>query len=552
MSQVQVPSFNSLNNSVVVGATKFDPSKFTDLNWLYTNYKKDSFTTYKGMINLWNQRKLMSTPLLSMTELTNSVITVPNVEGRLRYSIPYDLGLPYVLEDLTGDLDKPGIDGQKFKIKLSENCYTNTDIITYDYRDGVTLYITEEEIYSEGDGWVYTVQIPANNKKGTYFPKRFLKQGTQFMKISNVNSEYDTQKSSISSFRSGIMDLELQLGGGHRSVYHWITGYADMAKVDESKHPYLAWINNYSKSKGGTFVFANKDVNGNVIPKSTRWMSIIEALLWAEMKMMEERDLMWNKGGVVQGSGRRTVRVGTGLYEQMRNGNRVQYETLTLDIIENTIANLFYQSNVPVEKRRTKIQCGTGALIEISKLLQEDFKQYNPFLITNEFSKGLMYGDAMNLGYGYRFTSKRFPVAGLIEFEYNPALDGVSGNRVQDSLNGEYPIESYTLMIFDVTDGSKTNAAGKISGVEYRVQDGFNDSSNIVLVKPEGWTDTYWGYEVGTHSPLGPGSMSGMFSSSQRDGYAMWMKNFSNIWLKDATRSVIIEKVRSGYHSNVQ
>lgn len=544
MSQVQVPSFNSLNNSVFVGATKFDPNKFTDLNWLYTNYKKDSFTTYKGMISLWNQRKLMTTPLISMTELSNSVMTVNNVEGRMRYSIPYDIGFPYIVEDLTTGIDKPGIDGQKFKIKLSENCYTNTDIITYDLRDGVTLYITEDEIYDDGSGWVYTVQLPANNKKSTYFPKQFLKQGTQYLKMGNVNHEYDTQKSAVTT-RSGVMDLELELGGGHRSVYHWITGYADMARVDEQKNPQLAWINQYAKGNS-TLMFANKDQNGKLLPKTMRWMSVVEALLWAEMKMMEERSLMWNKGGVVQGSGRRSVRVNTGLYEQMRNGNRVVYDTLTLDIIENTISNLFYQSNIPFEKRRTKIQAGTAAMIEISKLLAEDFKQYNPFLVTNEFGKGIMYGDAMNLGYGFRFTSKRFPVAGLIEFEYNPALDGINGLRSQ-SLVGEFPIESYTLMVFDVTDGSKTNAAGKVSGVEYRVENGFNEGSNIVLVKPEGFTDTYWGYEVGTHSPLGPSDMKGMFSSSQRDGYAIWMKNFSTIWLKDATRSVIIEKARPGY-----
>lgn len=551
MSQVNVPSFNSLNNSVFVAATKFDPSKFTDLNWLYSTYKRESLSTYKGMISLWNQRKLMSTPLISMTELSNSVMTVPNSEGRLRYSIPYDLGLPYVIDDLTDGIDKPGIDGQKFKLKLSENCFTNTDILTYDLRDGVTLYVSEEEIYEENGGWVYTVQIPTNNRKGTYFPKRYLKQGTQFMKISNVNSEYDTQKSSITT-KSGIMDLELQLGGGHRSVYHWITGYADMAKFDESKNPALAWVNQYAQSKGSTMMFMNKDQNGNLLPKTTRWISTIEALLWAEMKMMEERDLMWNKGGVVQGSGRRQVRLGTGLYEQMRNGNRVIYNNLTLDVIESTIANLFYQSGIPIEQRRTKIQLGTGALIEISKLLAEDFKQYNPFLVTNEFGKGVMYGsDSMNLGYGFRFTSKRFPVAGLIEFEYNPALDSVSGNRVQDGLVGEYPIESYTLMIFDVTDGSKTNAAGKVKNVEYRVENGFNEGSNIVLVKPEGYTDTYWGYEVGTQHPLGPGAMQGMMSSSQRDGYAIWMKNFSTIWLKDATRSVIIEKARPGFHNTL-
>lgn len=544
MAQIQTPSLTSFNNSVVVGQTKFDVNKFTDLNSLYSLYKKDSFTTYKGMIHLWNQRKLMNTPLISMTELMNSVIYVNGAEGKFRYSVPYDLGLPYVIEDMTADIEKPGIDGQKFKIKLSENCFTNTDIITYDYRDGITLYITEDEIYEESDGWVYTVTIPTANKK-TYFPKKFLQPGVEYCKISNVNGEYDTQKSSI-WLRQGSLDLEMQLGGG-RSVYHWITAYADMLKVDGGD-PRYGYLNQYSdlRKNNSTLVFFNKDQQGNRIPGSTKWMNRIEALLWAEMKMMEERDMMWNKGGIVQGSGRRSVRVNTGLYEQMRNGNRVQYTNLTLNLIEEVLANLFYNSGIPFEQRRTKIMLGTGAMIEVSKLLADDFKHNNPFLVNAGDVKGYLYGSAMNLGFGFRFTSKRFPVAGEVTFEYNPALDN-RYNRVQDGLIGEYPIESYTLMVLDITDGNVSNAAAKVKEVEYRVQDGFSDSSNLVLIKPEGWADTYWGYELGTQHPLGADATKGMYSSSQRDGYAIWMKNISSIWLKDATRSVIIEKVRPSF-----
>lgn len=542
MPSIQTPSLTGFNNSVVVGQTKFDITKFTDLNSLYSLYKKDSFTTYKGMIYLWNQRKLMNTPLLSYTELQNSVMYVNGPEGKFRYSIPYDLGMPYSVEDMTGDIEKPGIDGQKFKIKLSENCFTNTDIITYDYRDGVTLYITEDEIYEESDGWVYTVTIPTASKKN-YFPKRFLQPGVEYCKITNVNGEYDTQKSNV-FLRQGSLDLEMQLGGG-RSVYHWITAYADMLRVDNGD-PRFGYLNQYGnlKSNNSTLVFFNKDQYGNRIPGSTKWMNRVEAMLLAEMKMMEERDLMWNKGGIVEGSGRRSVRVNTGFYEQMRNGNRVQYTTLTLSLIEEILSNLFYNSGIPFEQRRTKIMLGTGAMIEVSKLLADDFKNTNPFLVNAGDVKGYLYGGAMNLGFGYRFTSKRFPVAGEVVFEYNPALDN-HYNRVQDGLIGEFPIESYTLMIMDVTDGSVTNAAGKVREVEYRVEDGFNNSSNIVLIKPEGWGDTYWGYEVGTQHPLGASATKGMFSSSQRDGYAIWMKNQSSIWLKDATRSVIIEKVKA-------
>jgi len=543
MAQIQQPSMVGFNNSIITGYNKFDVSKFTDLGHLYHLYQKDAFTTNMGLIALYNQRRLINTPLINLAGASTMYVNGP--EGKFKYQVPYDIGAPVIVENLAKDIAKPGIDGQKFKIKLSENCYTNTDIITYDFSNGISLYITEEEIYREGDGWVYTVSIPQKpGSRNSWFPHKYLQPGTEYMKIANVNGEYDTQKSSI-SLGGGMMDLELQMGG-HRSVYHWITGYADMLNVDNGKGEAIRTFSSQYTGQGakGVTWFMNKDRNGNPLPKTLKWINTIEMLLWQEMMKMEEQDYMWSKGGIVVGSGQRSVRVNTGLYEQMRNGNRIQYSKLNLSIIEEAVSNLYYNSGVPFEERRTQIQVGTGAMIEISKLLADDFNNTNPFLTHQSVGGGIMYGDAMNLGYGFRFTSKRFPVAGEVTFVHNQALDN-RYNRAQDGLIGEFPIDSYTLLILDVSDGSSTNAVNKARpNVDYRVSNGFNDNNNIVIIKPQGYSDTMWGYEFGTHRPAGMGSIAGMTSSSQRDGYAIWMKGFGTIWLKDATRTVIIEKTR--------
>jgi hypothetical protein len=552
MSDFKVPSLNQLNNSVIVGQTKFDPKKFTDLNFLYNNYSKDSFTVYKGLISLWNQRSIINTPLINMTELKNNVMYIPNTEGRFRYSVPYELGLPFVVDDMEKDNDKPGLDGQPFKLKLNENCYTNTDRLIADYRDGIELYVTEEEIVEESDGWVYTVQIVSNNRRGAFYPKAWLQPGTQYMKLSNINNEYDTQKSSISSegLRTGFMHLEMELGGGHRSVNHWITGYADMARIDESKHPQLSFINQRLEGMGSTMVYMNKDPKtGAALPKTLTWQPTIEVLLRAEMEMMTEKDLMWAKGGFASGAGRRKNRVGAGLYEQLRNGNRYVYNKITLNLIESAVANLYSKSGVPLEQRKTKVMTGTGGMIQISKELEERYKQVIPFLTnTSDVPGKVIFGsDSMNLGFGYRFTSIISPIAGMLTFEINPALDNVYNSRQQDGLIGEYPIESYTYMIMDVTDAKVSNAAARVDNVKYRVEDGFNSNANIVLVKPQNYGDLYWGYIVGTHSPLGPAAMKGMNSANHHDGYQIWMKSFANIWVKDVTKTLIIEKARPSY-----
>lgn len=549
MTELKAPTLNQLNNSVIVRQSKFEPTKFIDLNWLYTNYTKDSLTVYKGLLSLWNQRSIISTPLINLTELQNNVMYIPNVEGRFRYSIPYELGLPYIVEDVEPDNEKPGLDGQPFKIKLSENCYTNTDRLVADFRDGIELYVTDDEIEEEIDGWVYTVQVLSKNRKKTFYPKEWLQPGIQYEKIANVNGEYDIQKSSPSSQRVGFMDLEMELGGGHRSVNFWITGYADMARLDESKHPGLAFINQRLEGMRSTVLYFNQDSQGRVDPNTMRWQPTIEMLLRAEMELMTEKDLMWAKGGVVQSSGRRSVRVATGLYEQLRNGNRYTYNKITLSLIERAVANLFSKSGIPLEQRRTKIMTGTGGLIQISKEIEEKYKQSVPFLTqVSDVPGGVLFGDAMNLGYKYRFTKFFSPVAGMIEFEINPALDNLNSNRVTDSFIGEYPIESYTYMIMDITDASVSNAAARVGkGVTYRVDDGFNSSANIVLVKPQNYGELYWGYIAGTQHPLGAQAMKGMYSSNHFDGYQIWMKAFSNIWVKDVTRTLIIEKARPSF-----
>lgn len=555
MSEFKAPSINQLNNASIIGTSKFDPKKFTDLNFLYNNYTKDSFTVYKGLLALWNQRSIINTPLMNMTELKNNVMYLPNTEGRFRYSIPYELGLPYIVEDVEPDNEKPGLDGRPFKIKLNENCYNNTDRIIVDYRDGIELYITQDEIIEEADGAVYTVQIVSRNRKGVFYPKAWLQPGVQYMKLANSNGEYDTQKSSISSegLRTGFMHLEMELGSGERSISHFITGYGDMARIDESKAPQLAFINQRLEGMGSTMLYANKTPDGKVIPGSVSWQPMIEVLLRAEMELMTERDLMWAKGGFVSGSGRRQVRVGAGLYEQLRNGNRFVYNKISLSLIENAVANLFSKSGIPVEKRRTKIMTGTGGMIQISKEIQERFKQYNSFLIqAKDAPGGVLFGDAENAGFRMpRFTKYFSEVAGMIEFEINPALDNMGSNRTQDSFIGEYPIESYTYMIMDITDANVSNAAAKVDMTKYRVDNGFNSNANIVLVKPQNYGDLYWGYICGTHSPLGPSGMKGMMSTSHYNGYEIWMKSFANIWVKDVTRTLIIEKARPSFNGLV-
>lgn len=545
----------TINNSTVVrmGQHRMDFNKFTDLNSLYSLFKKDSFTTYKGIIHLWNQYRVMHTPLLKEIEQKQATMWTNGPEGKWRYSIPYELDPPFIVDDdLTRDIDKPGLDGSAFPIRLSEDAFTNTDIITYDLWRGLTLRIMPDiEVREDNGSWVYMVECPQTHiKPGLYFPKQFLRPGIPYVKISNVNGEFSTQKSSISTRRVGYMDLEGQ-AGGHRSIEHWITAYADMVEIDsnvESRYKDKLPFGPDSP-KGVTWFMNYSNTTGKAIPSSLHWIDTVEMLLRAEMAEMEERDITWNKGGYAT-DGRRKVRINLGLIEQMKQGHHYTYIRLTLDLIESAVNQLFRgRTDIPAESRRTKIYVGTVALLELSKLLAEDFRQNNPFVVNAGDVKGFLTGDAMHLGYGLRFTTKRFPIGGEIEFVHFPSFDSFTGMRLQDGLLANYPHSSANMAIFDITDSRFTNAAAKFDKTQFRVPSGFNENANIFIVKPRNWDYLMWGYKLGSHQPASLGKVQGMYSGAQgdRDGYGIWMKSFSSIWLADASRCVLFEKSRPDF-----
>lgn len=535
---------NHFANSVVVRKSAFSVNNHSTANHLYGLYGKDSFTVHKGMIWLWNRMKLANTPLLNDTEIKNNVMFVNGAEGKWRFGIEYDLGLPTIAEDATGDNPVPGIAASEFLLRLNTNCFNAGDTISYDPRDGVDLFIIDEGVetasYTE-----YRVKLTqGSTNPDLFFPKDKLSPGTEFMKLSNANGEFDFFKSGI-SHRKGMMELESQIGGS-RSVYHEITEHADMLSVDNDNIAYN-WLNQYGAKNNPNFAINlfNTNKEGKTVPGSGRWIRMIEALLRAELMVMEDRDLFWSKGGIIQGVSRKPIRINTGLYPQMRNGNQQDYSRLTLSLIETNLERLYYRSGIPIENRKTKIRVGTAALVEISRLLADDFSRSFPFSTNNmDALKGAIYGDsAMNLGYGFRFTSKRFPVGGEVEFEYYPAFDNTY-NQTRDGLINGFPKESHTLAIFDVTDGTKTNVADKLKNNNIQQAPGFNSTANIFLVKPKNWDKEYWfvhegitGYD-GTPS----GSMHKTGGMGLKPGFGIGGRSYSSIYLADPTRTVLLEK----------
>lgn len=551
MPTFSLPSLSSTNGYTVIARNKMNWGAFTDTNHLYSALGQQAFIDHLGLVTPFNQYGLVNTPILDMLNVKKSTLYLDNLEGKFRFDQPYKRGLPYIVDTYyTDTLEKPGLDGRRFLIKLSEP-YTNGDVISTDLRNAPSLVVTESEVYQEIDGWVHEVEMASQNRKHQYYPKKYLKAGAQCIKIDHAIEEYSVQGSSLTSHRLGWLTLEANLGSGEKKVEHWITLHGAvlaMAADDKLRDRITGNDSNFDLNKIGSILsFYNKDRQGKTVPGTHSWLPTIDAMVLAELFTMQEMSMMWGKGGEVTVSGRKKVKLSLGIYEQLRTGNYLPYTKgrLNLEMIDAAIANLYRGTGIPIEQRETTLDCGSGFLTEISKLIELKATSSNIGIINSD-QLGIIKAvnnDPMNLTFGYRFTSLRFPNAGLVRFRLNPALDNEYGMRNTDGLYGQFPDYSYSAMILDVTDARATNAARKFQQNDIRNATDWNKDANVYMVKPRAAADDYWGYIAGSVSPYGLSRTKGALHASNRPGYGMFAYNFGNAWVKDPSRTLLIEMI---------
>lgn len=533
------PTFTSFNNNVVVRQTEFRPGKMTDANSIYTLFNRDRFSVYKGMISAWNQAKLISTPLYNMTELQNNVIYVNGAEGEFEFTMPYVLDFPRILEDVTDPLDtKPGLGGAAFEIKLNLDVYKDGDILTYDHRNGTQVSVTQTPVRRDGDGWILEVKVVATDVKSAYFPKSKLLPGTQFIKVGHTTGgEFGKQFSSIYT-DTGMIALRHRIGA-ERGVSHTLTSYANMLELPTGASDSLnkAFAKYDLMGKQAVETFGIKSDDGQLVANSGMWAPTVLSLIMQELAKIEETQLMWGNGGFIQGAGDKIVMVSPGFYNQLKKGNYYRITRYTRGIIESILGNLYSHTQIPPTERRTKIKCGLGALNELYKIFAKELSDI-PFL-TRTTDIGAITGDALNLAVGYRVVSFLFPTAGWVTLEWEPAFDAWTTRAADTPMIGAYPIHSYTAAILDVTDQNYTNATKKSDKIAYA--DGANAGANVFMVKPSSRKTTTWGFINGTEHFKGEEMMHGMISSSLDPQFTIWAKNQSSVWLKDPTRTVLIE-----------
>ena len=526
-----------LNNGLFLRDTSYNASSHVD-SYHLAGMLGNAEPMDMGPVDLWAMTQKVEMPLYQMASFGGkNTIMVDNARGEYKWQTPVAIDLPFVTDDLTTG-DVVGKDGQKFRIKLSKRSFGHGDIITYDKYNGLELYITADDILPAGNGFIYTVQLVNNASNTGLDTTKYLVAGTKFFRKGSARGEYGERFSDITT-EAGFREFYNFVGGAEAHVHYSISSRADLMlkggmnadgtvpvteiwrNFDKNLDPSVSTLEGMVSAMGKDYVKRAFD-NGNL---SRTFLTNLEAAHLSKVASDIETYLMWGHGGRVKQDGPDDIRLSVGLWKQLDNSFKRVYNkaSFDLDMFKNELYN-FYQGKVELEGpnpgRTLVVQTGIGGM----KLINEAIRAEAAGLagtgalgggaVINADNLGIVKGDAMDLGFGYAFTSYIIPFLANVQFVLNPAFDNLHTNDIENPLIDGRPLSSYSFIIFDVTDN---------------VQD------NIFLLKLSWDNQLKWFYQNGTMDYMG--RSQGFASSGNFNGYRVMMtQTMPAIWVKDPTK----------------
>lgn len=559
-----------LNGGVPIGqiSSPYVSGQHTEFNTLLRAFGDQSNNVFLGMLRLWRQFDALPTPLLDLTELSGpeAVIYTNGMGSKIEFGVPYDMPMPFVKAKIVdGMIDKPGIGNSYVPLVLSEGIYTNGDFLTNDKRNGTEVRIHPTipvEPFGKGDSFLYLV-TPSSGDPEDYIPHEVLEPGTRWCKIDNRAGEFDTIESSITNpERKGVMLMSHTTGNSTINISHSITSYADFSNIQSMssgstiKNVFDYTNENISNADRNALINFGKYEGGKM--KGIGWAPYIFPKMVMELAIMKEHAMTWAKSGAWIGSNGKRVTRPKGYYQWIKqHGSYYTYNTLRQlpNIIKNAMADMFANSKIPASQRRAKFRLGTAAFIELQKYMRQQFKIDNPFLIVNDGKNpqlnGILTGSFDSLAFKTpRFVSYEFPEVGQLDIEIDVALDYIdNSNDIKHYDAGYYPNSSYMIFIEDVTSANFTNM--KPRNAEYNVAGSYDNGTNVVQVKPRGFYDTV-SFKIGKGCNPSLKAFAGQNPNSQivssdSNGFQISMQTTAEIFVKDASRIMLIEYVPSKY-----
>jgi hypothetical protein len=252
------------------------------------------------------------------------------------------------------------------------------------------------------------------------------------------------------------------------------------------------------------------------------FVTALEAAHLTKVATDIETYLMWGQGGRIKQDGPDDIRLSVGLWRQLDNAYKRIYNKgqFSLELFRAEIFN-FYNGKVefkgPDPNRQLIVQTGMGGMKMVNEAIKRE--AISAGLVINAGNGGNGIGaisgtNAMDLNFGFAFTSYTIPFLANVKFVLNPAFDNVHTNDIENPMIDGYPLSSYNYIIFDITD---------------------NTNDNIFLLKLSWDNQLKWFYQNGTMDYMG--RTQGFQSNGQFNGYRVYMtQTMPAIWVKDPTK----------------
>jgi hypothetical protein len=522
-----------LNNGIFLRDTNYQASSHVD-SYHLVNMLKDAEPMDLGPVDIWAMTQKVEMPLYQMSSFGGkNIINVDNVRGEYRWQTPVAQDLPYIVEDIEPANLAKGIDGTTFKIKLNKREFGHGDIITYDKFNGCELYIVPtEDILPIGDGFIYTVQL-VNNDNYKFLENKYLTSGTKVFRKGSARGEYGERFSDIQT-KSGFREFYNFVGGAEAHVHYSISSRADMMikggmnadgtvpvteiwrNFDKSMDPSVSNIEDMVARMGKDYV-KRAVANGDL---SRTFLTSMEAAHLTKIATDIETYLMWGHGGRVRQDGPDDIRLSVGLWKQLDSSFKRVYNksSFSLELFRSELYN-FYAGRVefqgPDPNRQLIVQTGIGGMRMVNEAIKREAVA-SGLVIQAAANNGIgaISGQAMDLNFGFAYTSYVIPFLANVKFVLNPAFDNIHTNDIENPIIDGNPLSSYSFIIFDITD---------------------NTNDNIYLLKLQWDNQLKWWYQNGTMDYMG--RSQGFQSSGQFNGYRVYMtQTMPAIWVKDPTK----------------
>lgn len=439
---------------------------------------KNSDVSDLGMIIPWITTGYMERPPMweMIKQGTNRVL---HMDGHMyTWKQPLADQPTIIVEDISGT-DKPGIDGQPFKIKLNKRTFGHSAVITSNKFGGIELVVQPEEIRTDGDHFIYTVVMNATNKKYKYYPKEWLSPNTKLFQIGSVLGEYGQTYNDMGDniMTGGYTEFYNYVGDGVANTHFTCTRDAAYSNISKScviglqqyrkvvemyqLHPSSAaydvsmkgqgtWdtmIQAYEK-KGLTRNQATEAIQKDIVKRA--WIPEVEQLAMLQVERDVESYAVWGAGGTIQVEGKQRVRLPIGLFHQLNLGPTYTYNipSFSLRKLEAYLTSRLKDKIDPYGNNVITIGTGNAGL----KLVRSQIKDValNSGL-TYDSSKYIDGKDNMNLSFdGPNFSSYRFSF-GWVKFVHMPSLDPIEANELENPIVDGFRLSSYIYVIDDMT-----------------------------------------------------------------------------------------------------